>query len=181
VNQLLEALAALFRGSLPWVVVLAWERAVRVRLGKHVRMLEPGIHWRIPYVDEVRALNTRLRVTSFPCSTVSTRDGHAVTVAGNIGFRIADPLVALLAMSDPDVVLQAFGQSVVAEIISRAPKADQLTVSDVEERALASIEEFAATRGLHVEFFRLVDFAMVRAFRLLQEQWRPSSRTDACH
>ena len=51
----------------------------------------------------------------------------------------------------------------------------------IEEHALKTLSDFAATRGLRVEFFRLVDFARIRAFRFLNDQWRPSTQLDAGH
>jgi regulator of protease activity HflC (stomatin/prohibitin superfamily) len=180
-NQLFQWLTDLFRGARPWVIVLAWERGVRARLGKNTTILEPGFHWRIPWLDEVRMLNNRLRITSFPCVTVSTRDGRAITCAGNIGFRIADPRAALLAMSSPDNVLTAVGQSIAARLIAEGPTPASLSVAAIEAAALEELRAFVEGKGLHIESFRLVDFAQVRAFRLLQEDWRPNSKQDEGH
>jgi regulator of protease activity HflC (stomatin/prohibitin superfamily) len=162
------------------VIVLAWERGVLVRLGRNARILEPGFHWRIPYLDEVRTLNNRFRIACFPCATISTRDGKVMTCAGNVGFRIADPRAALLALSQPDDILAAMAQSAIAELVAERTAQD-LTAAYIEARALASLRDFGAARGLEVEFVRLVDFAAVRAIRLLQGQWRPRSHEDAGH
>jgi regulator of protease activity HflC (stomatin/prohibitin superfamily) len=181
VNQLFTWLADLFKGAKPWVIVLAWERGVRVRFGNRTTVLEPGLHWRIPFFDEIRTLNNRLRVAAFPCVTVSTRDGRAVTISGNVAFRITDPKAALLAMSEPGMMLAAVAQSVCARLISAADSVQQLEAPALEASAVADLREFAAGKGIEVEFFRLVDFVVVRALRLLQEEWRPRSNEDAGH
>jgi hypothetical protein len=50
VKQIIEALKGLL---VWWVTVAPWERALRVRLGKRVTLLGPGVHLRIPVADRV--------------------------------------------------------------------------------------------------------------------------------
>jgi regulator of protease activity HflC (stomatin/prohibitin superfamily) len=180
-NQLFSWLADLFKGARPYVIVLAWQRGVRVRLGKRTTVLEPGFHWRIPFLDEVRVLNNRFRVEAFPCVTISTRDGKAVTIAGNVAFRVVDPMAALLAMSQPEMVLSALAQSVMAQLVASAESAAALDARSLQDAALVELREFARDKGIEVVFCRLVDFVVVRAFRILDEVWRPRSQEDSGH
>lgn len=179
-NQLFEWIANLFRSARPWIIVLAWERGVRVRLGRHTHILEPGFHLLIPWLDTVRTVNNRFRIACFPCATISTLDGKVMTCAGNIAFRITDPMAALLALAAPDMILAAVAQSSIAEIVARSAF-EGISVPEVEAQAQAKLVDFCAGKGIEVQFVRLVDFAAVRAIRLLQEQWRPGSNQDAGH
>ena len=53
-----------------WVIVQPWESCLRVRLGRHVALLAPGVHWRIPYVDQAYRQSVRLRIAHLPTQTV---------------------------------------------------------------------------------------------------------------
>ena len=170
-NQLFSWIADIFKEARFWQVVAPWERAVRVRAGKHTVLWGPGLHFRIPYLDDVRLVNTRLRVASAPCQTLSTLDGKAVTVASLIGFRIVDPLKAMLRMADPESCCSSFVQTEVARYIS-ARTSSAIHLNDLEEATLAGLERFG-NGGFEFEFVRVVDYAVVKTFRLLQEQWRP--------
>lgn len=64
-----------------WFMVNPWERAVRVRAGRWSKQIEPGAYFRIPFVDTVTLINTRLRITSTPSITITTMDGKTVTMA----------------------------------------------------------------------------------------------------
>jgi len=175
VNQLLQWLVDTLKGARCWFVVLPWERSVRVRFGKHVRVYGPGWHWRIPLLDHVRTFNNRLRVAQFPSLTVTTLDGRTVTAAGLIGFRITDPLKAMLALQEPEYTCAALAMGQLASVLSRL-RFDSVAVGDLESAALAHLEDSAP--GITVDFVRLVDYAAVRTYRLLQDQWRPSTQKD---
>jgi regulator of protease activity HflC (stomatin/prohibitin superfamily) len=176
VNAFLQWIADACRSAKWWAVVLPWEQAVRVRAGKHTKLLSPGWHWRIPFVDEVRTFNNRLRLASFPSLTVTSKDGKTITAAGLIGFRISDPLTAMLALSQPEATCGGLAMGHVARYLSER-SFEAVSAEEVGVSAAQAIEEQAP--GCSVEFVRLVDFACVRTFRLLQDQWRPGTDRDA--
>lgn len=174
-DQLFRWLAELFQGARFWLIVLPWERAVRIRLGKRTALLGPGCHLRLPFLDDVRIVNNRLRIAQVPCSTVSTKDGKTITLAATLGFRITDPLVAMLTLMQPEVSSAAFAQSVIAGFLLER-RLEEVKLPELEAHALAAIAHFAP--GMRVEFLRVVDFAVVKTFRLMQEGWRPSTDHD---
>jgi SPFH domain/Band 7 family protein len=174
VNQLLQWLSDLFHGARVWTIVQPWERGLRVRLGRWHRMWEPGFHWRIPFADHVRVINTRLRLAPVPCVTITTKDGKTVTAAGTVGFRIADPYRALLTVQHPEAAASAFAQAALAEYVA-ARRAEDLTVVELQELALDTLRKSDLEGPFEFTLVRVSDFAIVRTLRLLQEQWRPSS------
>jgi regulator of protease activity HflC (stomatin/prohibitin superfamily) len=176
VNALIEWLSRLVQGVKVWVVVRPWERCVRVRFGKHASVLEPGVHFRIPLADEVMLFNNRLRVAPIPAQTMTTADGEVVSVAGNVGFRIADPLLAMLSLQQPEYSVAALAQSSAATYI-RERAFDDLDAGDLQLFAQENLQ--AVADGLVIEFVSITDFARVnRTFRLLGDEWRPATRVD---
>jgi regulator of protease activity HflC (stomatin/prohibitin superfamily) len=172
-NQFFQWLSELFQGVRVWTIVLPWERGLRVRLGRWTRLWEPGFHWRVPFVDHVRVINTRVRIASIPCVTVTTKDGKTVTVAGCVGFQIVDPYQALLTIQQPEDAAAALAMSALASYVL-ARDVDQLDIAELEGSALEVLRQ-APLRGFAFTFVKIVDFAIVRTFRLLQEQWRPNT------
>jgi regulator of protease activity HflC (stomatin/prohibitin superfamily) len=168
-------IADLFRSFQWWAVVNPWERGVRVRLGKSTSLLNPGWHWRIPIADKVWIFNNRLRLTSFPAQTLTTTDGKTITVAGLVGFRIADPLAAMRSLQQPEYSCAALTQTAVTEYVCER-EFGEIDRSELEAEALDILRR--TTNGFEFEFVRATDFASVRAIRLLQETWRPETRPD---
>lgn len=154
------------------VFILPWERAVRVRLGSRVKLWEPGWHIKFPFIDEVSLFNTRMRVADTGAQTLTTKDGHTLTVQLVIGFRITDPLAAMLKMHNPESSLAALVGSALAGIVSSSTRAD-LSVARVEARALADI----ADAPYEIDFVKVRTFACVRTYRLLNDPGWASSVT----
>lgn len=157
-----------------FAVVLPWERAIRVRLGNRVQMWEPGWHVRLPFIDSVSLLNTRLRISGAGPQTISTKDGKILTLSMAIGFSIVDPLAAMLRMQNPEVSVAAIASSVASEVVSRTTLAE-LTPSAIEEHVL---EALAKEPGYSFEFVRVSDYAFARTFRLLSENPYRQSHID---
>ena len=154
-----------FREFRFFAVVLPWERAVRVRFGSRVKLWGPGWHFRLPFADEIILLNTRLRIADTGSQTLTTRDGHTITVGTNIGFRISDPLKALLTMQQPENSCAAIAGSCLAALVSETDRS-ALNVALIEAHVLDALKRETA---YDFDFVRVRDFAYARTIRLLQE------------
>jgi regulator of protease activity HflC (stomatin/prohibitin superfamily) len=154
-----------------FIVVLPWETMIRCRLGKHVKVWETGWHIRIPFVDTLHVVNSRLRFFSSPLQTVTTKDGHALSVAFGIGFSIVDARSALMKFAQPEHSLSALVQSRVAEFVWLHDLKD-IHARELEGSVTTAVVE-ECDRALQIAFIRLVDFVAAPTMRLLQEQWRP--------
>lgn len=159
--QLLEWLSRLFSSWKFWVVVAPWDVGVRVRLGKRAVALNPGPHLRVPFVDEITLVNTRVRVSGAPPVTIAAGDGKARVVSPTIGFRIADPLLAMQRFEHPEVVVLSYAQAEASKAIKAG------------ECYTALAEEFAGS-GIEILFVRYTEDVEVRAFRLMSSDWRVS-------
>jgi regulator of protease activity HflC (stomatin/prohibitin superfamily) len=84
------------------VVIVVLSRSVRIvpqaragiveRLGRFYRVLDPGLHLIIPFVDRVRPLlDLREQVVSFPPQPVITEDNLVVNIDSVIYFQVTDP------------------------------------------------------------------------------------------
>lgn len=173
---LFEWLTKILQGVKLWVVVRPWERCVRVRMGKHAVVLGPGIHLRLPLVDEAMLFNNRLRIASFPNQTLTTIDGRTVSIAGNVGFRIDDPLRAMNALQQPEYSCAALVQTSAASYVTARAFAD---LDPCELQHVAKDDLSRVADGIAIEYVAITDFAPVsRTFRLLGDEWRPSTRPD---
>lgn len=175
-NGILQWLTNMVQQVKWWAVVNPWERAIRVRLGKHARLLDCGWHLRIPIIDTVTIFNNRLRISTFPGQTLGTTDGRTITVAGNVGFRIDDPLEAMRSLQQPEYSCAALVQTTVANYVTSRSFAE-LIKGELEGEAKAELERLAS--GLAIEYVSLTDFAVInRTFRILGDEWRPNTKPD---
>ncbi len=165
-TQLFEWIAKLFRELKILVIILPWERAVRVRLGKYVVTWGAGWYLKLPFIDSVHMLNARLRIANTDTQTLTTSDGHALTVACAVGFCIADPAAAMQRLQFPEQSCAMLAASTVADIVTRTPRAELLPRA-LEQHVLDAVK--AGTAGCDFEFVRVITFAYARTIRLLSQ------------
>src|SRR3970040_188106 len=168
-NTFFQWLVEFLRGVIPWVIVVPWEVAIRIRLGKFTRPLGPGLHLRFPYLDEFIIGNTRMRIATTTLQTISTRDRHAISLAASIGFRVSSPLDSFMRSQEPNNTISAYAMTLITEYIL-AKTLQEVTVTELRDIVLKGLRDFGA--GMEFEFVAITDFAVVKTFRLLQETGR---------
>lgn len=162
-NQLLEFLSQFFGKWKFWIVVPPWDIGVRVRLGKVLTKLEPGLHFRIPLLDEIVLVNTRQRVCATACVTLQgSRIGFSSVKSASIGYRITDPAAAILRYSGMDMTIVCLVQ---AELAARHG------IQEIEKNLRSEMSK----HGVAVDFVRLVEDVEVRTLRMLNDTWRPTT------
>ena len=166
VGQTLNWIGNLFRW---WIVVAPWEQAVRVRGGKTAKLLEAGVHFRIPSFDRIYRESTKLRTIDTGVQTVSTKDNHTVTLQARIRFRVQNFLTVFQELHHAEDTLIDLAMSEIAEQI-RVKTRDGLTPQTVEEAVANRLN--AGKYGLTDLGVTITDFAFVRTFRLIQHDNR---------
>ncbi len=72
-------------------VISERERAVQLRFGQIVRdNIEPGLHWKLPFVDKVKVFDGRLQTLDVPSERFLTLEKKAVIVDSYIKWKIHD-------------------------------------------------------------------------------------------
>lgn len=147
-----------------WVTIAPWESALRVRWGKHVTTLEPGVHLRIPYADRVYRQSVRLRVCNLPPQTLTTLDGHTVTLQGMLGYEIFDIETLYETLHHAEDTITNIACSSLAQYIGTHTRED-CTPGNIETAAneLIDLEQYGVG-GTHIT---ITTFAFVKTYRLI--------------
>lgn len=158
-NQLLAWLSRALSSWKFWIVIAPWDVGVLVRLGKIAHSLPPGMHFRIPGLDEIVTVNTRLRICStLPQTMPSEQPGKTRTVTVAIGYSIRDPVKAMLYTPNPAAAVCAHAQAYIAY-------GGHATFNSVE--AAAVIGQEVAEHGIAVEFVYALENVECKTLRIL--------------
>lgn len=126
------------------------EQAVIITLGQAKAVTTPGLHFKVPFVQNVRKVNTTIQGFSIGYSTdgseteedeslMITSDYNFVNVDFFIEYRFADPVKAVYASKEPVSILKNISQSCIRTVIGSYPVDDVLTTGKNEIQA--SIKE----------------------------------------
>ncbi|MGQ0834978.1 MAG: SPFH domain-containing protein [Gammaproteobacteria bacterium] len=151
-----------------WFIVEPWEQAVRVRFGKHVRLVHAGVHFKIPFFDVIYKQNVRRRVSGIPVQTLTALDGVPVTIHGSVGYRICDVLKLQQTLHDAEVSVQQELQGLVTNYVVTHPSAECTPAKIIEAvKSTVNLSKY----GLNdVDFFLTGYVSNVPTFRLIQDQ-----------
>lgn len=122
------------------------EQAVLITLGQAKAVTEPGLHFKIPFIQHVRKVNTTIQGFSigydseYNSSTTDeslmiTSDYNFVNVDFFVEYRYSDPVKALYASQDPVNILKNLAQSCIRTVISSYTVDDVLTTGKNEIQA----------------------------------------------
>lgn len=131
------------------------EQAVLITLGRAQAVTEPGLHFKIPFIQQVRKVNTTIQGFSIGYDTESnelneeeslmiTSDFNFIDVDFYVEYRYSDPVKALFASRAPLDILKNISQSCIRTVIGSYPVDDVLTTGKNEIQA--SIREMILNR-----------------------------------
>ncbi|WP_394522469.1 FtsH protease activity modulator HflK [Lacrimispora sp. JR3] len=104
------------------------EQAVVTTLGKARTVAEPGLHFKIPFVQSVKKVNTTIQGFAIGYdpndneskeedSLMITKDYNFVNVDFFVEYKVADPVRAVYESEDPLKVLQSITKSCIRTVI----------------------------------------------------------------
>jgi len=166
-NQIQQFLEYIFQAFKIWVIVQPWEAGLRVRNGKHIKKLDKGIYFKLPYFDSVYVQEIRLRVREMPMQTLTSKDLKTITLNSAMGYSIADVEKLYQTLYRPEMTLQNIAMSAIAEVL-HTTNSDEISPALLEGKVLEKLK--ADDYGLNYEYFKITNFAVVKTFRLIQDQ-----------
>lgn len=131
------------------------EQAVLITLGKAQAVTDSGLHFKIPFIQQVRKVNTTIQGFAIGYDSGSnesdandslmiTSDYNFVNVDFFVEYRFSDPVKAIYASKDPVEILKNISQSCIRTVIGSYPVDDVLTTGKNEIQA--SIKEMILLR-----------------------------------
>ncbi len=122
------------------------EQAVLITLGKASAVTDPGLHFKIPFVQNVRKVNTTIQgfaigynasnnTTNEDESLMITSDFNFIDVDFYVEYRYSDPVKALYASENPLEILRNVSQSCIRTVIGSYDVDSVLTTGKNEIQA----------------------------------------------
>lgn len=104
------------------------EQAVLVTFGKAEAVTDAGLHFKVPFIQKVKKVNTTIQGFSIGYSTdtnvsdedeslMITSDYNFVNVDFFVEYRVSDPVKALYASEEPVEILKKIAQSCIRNVI----------------------------------------------------------------
>ena len=117
IEALKDMLLHLWDEIKPAYVVNEYEGGVLLRLGKYVRTDEPGLHWKIPFVDAPVITSIAVTTAQPGSQSLMTNDDQKVVISTVVKYSVKDVKPYLLEIEDRDDVLTDVVMGAVREVV----------------------------------------------------------------
>lgn len=119
------------------------EQAVLITFGQAKAVTEPGLHFKIPLVQQVKKVNTTIQgfTIGYDAKTDASYEDEALMITSDYNFvmvdffveyRFSDPVKAVYASQEPVAILKNISMSCIRNVIGSYPVDDVLTTGKNE-------------------------------------------------
>jgi membrane protease subunit HflC len=178
IDKLIDIIADAWEQFLPFTVISHYQQGVRLRLGrkpssqgifKSATVLDPGFHWKIPFVDEILTEMVKTTTMNISEQSVTTLDGQSVVVAAVLKYSISDVEKLLLEVGTAKDALNDMAKGIIRDKIIQTNWAD-CNNSALTGSISKKLKHEATKWGITVEEITLTDLGLMRSIRILNEK-----------
>lgn len=127
-------------------IVVEYKRGVVFTLGKHTRILKPGLRFIIPFIETVKMVDIRERAVDVPSQEAMTRDNISCMINAVVYYKIQETEVerSVININNLYYAMVQFAQTTMRnivgqfeldEILTNREKASQMIKALVDEKS----------------------------------------------
>lgn len=167
-DKLVELIISWIDQLLPVVIVPSYEEGVQLRFGKFRKVLHPGIHFKIPFGDEILRQHVVVTTLSLPAQSLYTLDKQNLVVKGVVKYKIADVKTFLLEVYDAKDALSDMTMSIIKNIVISV-SAEKCIDPELDNLLTKKARVEAKKWGVDIQQVTLTDVAPIRSYRLIND------------
>lgn len=154
---LIVALLILVLVIIPGVrIINQYERGVVQRLGRFHKILEPGFHIIIPYIDTLRNVDVRTTPMDVPKQEVITKDNVTVNVDAVVYFKVIDAKKAVFETTNYAYATSTFAQTALRDVTGNFDLDELLSKRDeISSQIKKIVDEQTDNWGIDIESVKL--------------------------
>lgn len=138
-----------------------WEVALRFTLGRYGGRIGPGLTLFLPFIQQLRRIDTRTRNRDLLRQMVITRDNVTTMVDAVVYYRVIDAEKATLAVENYETAVKDRAKVVLRDVVGETRLDDLLAHrEEVAAKVRVQVETVVAQWGLHVELIGLQDIQL---------------------
>lgn len=106
----------IFLGMMVYIVK-EWERVALLRFGRIVKIVETGIHFKIPIMDSLIRIDMRTQTVDLRGQMAITKDNISLVIDAVVFIKVEDPKRTILQVRDFKQAVANFAQTAIRDIV----------------------------------------------------------------
>lgn len=167
-DKLIDFLISIIKIFQFTMVVHAWQKGIRLRLGKFQAILHPGLHFYFPFwIDKILTENVATETMRVKPQSVTTKDGKSVVVSAVVTFRIEDIRTFLLDVEGRNNVVEDCTYGPIANYVMKRDWPELCALESLDNEFTKVVRRQAKKYGVDVLSVQIIDFVQCRPLHLI--------------
>lgn len=166
IDKLVDVALEFLGDVLPWKIVNMYDEAVLLRFGKTYKVLKPGFHWKIPFVDNPMVVTVVTSTLSIPVQSVITNDQKEVAVKAVVKYSIKDVVAYSENIYDAKDAISDLTQGFIAEVVNSKSWEECRDTKKLSQNITTRVRAGVKKYGIDVEAVTITDFVKTPSFRM---------------
>jgi regulator of protease activity HflC (stomatin/prohibitin superfamily) len=160
-------------------IVKQWEKAAIIRFGRIIKIVDAGLHFKVPIIDSIQKVDLRMQTVDLRGQSAITKDNISVGIDAVVFMKIEDAEKLILRIKDYYNAVSKYAQTSIRNVIGRYSLDDLLESREEIAKSLKDvIDELSKDWGIDITRAELQDISlpsdMKRAFAVQAEAERES-------
>jgi regulator of protease activity HflC (stomatin/prohibitin superfamily) len=160
-------------------IVKQWEKAAVIRFGRIIKVVDTGLHFKIPFIDSIQKADLRMQTVDLRGQSAITKDNISVGIDAVVFMKIEDAEKMILRIKNYYEAVSKYAQTSIRNVVGRYSLDDLLESREEIAKSLKDvIDELSKDWGIDITRTELQDISlpgdMKRAFAVQAEAERES-------
>jgi regulator of protease activity HflC (stomatin/prohibitin superfamily) len=160
-------------------IVKQWENVAVIRFGRIMKIVDVGLHFKIPFIDSIQRTDLRMQTVDLRGQSAITKDNISVGIDAVVFMRIEDAKKMILRIKDYYNAVSKYAQTSIRNVVGRYSLDELLESREEIAKSLKDvIDELSKDWGIDITRTELQDISlpgdMKRAFAVQAEAERES-------
>lgn len=165
-DKLIEFIISFWNDLAPYFVINEYQEGLILRFGKYHKSYKSGIHWKIPFFDDVLKTHIITTTLSTPPQSLCTKDNFEIVIEAVVKYQIEDSKKFLLDIYDTQDGIQDITQAIIKEVVMEKSW-EECKDSDLDNLITKKVRSEVKKYGIKVEKVTLVSITRTRSLRLI--------------
>ena len=171
-DKLLDFIIQMWEKLTFFTIVKQYQQGAWLRFGKLRKIVEPGLYFKIPILDEIDAYHVLTTAMTLEAQSLTTKDEKDIVVKAIIKYRTADLSKFFTHVYDAVEAISDVSMGIIRGVIARKTW-EECKNDDIDNEITKKVRIEAKKWGLEVDTVTLSDLSRMRSIRLLGFNVKP--------
>lgn len=168
-DKLIDFLLGIIEKVIPVYIIKEYEQGVFFRFGRYKKDCFPGLHWKLPFIDEIDSYPVVTTTLTLPAQSIITSDGVAVVIKTHIKYKISNIKIYAIEVADAIDALSDM-TSGINYVVVHSRTYQETCEHDIEKIITKEAKKEAKKWGIEIEKVTISDYSKINSLRLFNEQ-----------